>query len=200
MLGHSAPFAHIHAINLTQNKSLILKRIGYLMCSLFFNKDSDLLIMLVSTILKDLNSTDVHEVVICLTALGNIMNNTIASGIIDAVVKLTNHSTDLVRKKSILILQKIVNFLLSLENLNRCRSHRLQRKVKKSSVRQGAERNVSRSESLLQRGQGKPKKVQVTGIFFCHYPQASHRAQTAQRIRLPPNARPLDPDETSQNP
>lgn len=60
MLGHSAPFAHIHAINLTQNKSLILKRIGYLMCSLFFTKDSDLLIMLVSTILKDLNSTDVH--------------------------------------------------------------------------------------------------------------------------------------------
>jgi AP-4 complex subunit epsilon-1 len=108
MLGHSAPFAHIHAINLTQNKSLILKRIGYLMCSLFFTKDSDLLIMLVSTILKDLNSTDVHEVVICLTALGNIMNNTIASGIIDAVVKLTHHATDLVRKKAILILQKIV--------------------------------------------------------------------------------------------
>ena len=40
MLGHSAPFSHIHAINLTQNKSLILKRIGYLMCALFFNKDS----------------------------------------------------------------------------------------------------------------------------------------------------------------
>lgn len=109
MLGHSAPFAHIHAINLTQSKSLILKRIGYLMCSLFFNKDSDLLIMLVSTILKDLNSTDVHEVVICLTALGNIMNNTIASGIIEAVIKLTTHATDLVRKKAILILQKIVS-------------------------------------------------------------------------------------------
>jgi AP-4 complex subunit epsilon-1 len=60
MLGHSAHFAHIHAINLTQNKNLILKRIGYLMCSLFFNRDSDLLIMLVATILKDLNSTDVH--------------------------------------------------------------------------------------------------------------------------------------------
>lgn len=86
------------------------------MCSVFFNKDSDLLIMLVSTILKDLNSTDVHEVVICLTALGNIMNNTIASGIIDAVVKLTHHSTDLVRKKAILILQKIVYFFLKIEN------------------------------------------------------------------------------------
>jgi AP-4 complex subunit epsilon-1 len=108
MLGHSALFAHIHAINLTQNKSLILKRIGYLMCSVFFNKDSDLLIMLVATIMKDLNSSDVHEVVICLTALGNIMNTTIASGIIDSVIKLTTHTTDLVRKKALLILQKIV--------------------------------------------------------------------------------------------
>ena len=107
MLGHSAPFAHIHAINLTQNKNLILKRIGYLMCSVFFFFFSDLLIMLVSTILKDLGSTDVHEVVTCLTALGNVMNNTIASGIVDAVVKLTHHATDLVRKKAILILQKI---------------------------------------------------------------------------------------------
>lgn len=65
--------------------------------------------MLVATILKDLNSQDVHEVVICLTALGNIMNNTIASGIVDVVVKLTQHATDLVRKKAILIMQKIVS-------------------------------------------------------------------------------------------
>lgn len=134
MLGHSAPFAHIHAINLTQSKSLILKRIGYLMCSLFFNKDSDLLIMLVSTILKDLNSTDIHEVVTCLTALGNIMNNTIASGIIDSVLKLTHHSTDLVRKKAILILQKIVISLSYSEKLNRNLSPRLQGKAQKGTL------------------------------------------------------------------
>lgn len=121
MLGHSAPFAHIHAINLTQNKNLILKRIGYLMCSVFFNKDSDLLIMLVSTIMKDLNSPDVHEVVTCLTALGNIMNNTIASGIIESVVKLTTHTTDLVRKKALLILQKIVIFVFIYHRKNKLR-------------------------------------------------------------------------------
>jgi len=40
------------------------------------------------------------------------MNNTIASGIIDSVIKLTHHATDLVRKKSILILQKIVLYIL----------------------------------------------------------------------------------------
>ena len=107
MLGHSAPFAHIHAINLTQNKKLQLKRLGYLMCSLFFDSESDLLIMLVATILKDLASTDVHEVVICLTSLGSIMNATIASAILEPVTKLLTHTTDLVRKKAILVLQKI---------------------------------------------------------------------------------------------
>jgi len=61
------------------------------MCSLFFDNDSDLLIMLVATILKDLTNGDVHEIVICLTSLGNIMNSTM----------------DLVRKKAILVLQKI---------------------------------------------------------------------------------------------
>lgn len=36
------------------------------------------------------------------------MNSTIASAITDSVIKLLNHSTDLVRKKSVLLLQKIV--------------------------------------------------------------------------------------------
>lgn len=107
MLGHSASFAHIHAINLTQNKNLILKRIGYLMCSLFFDHNSDLLIMMVATILKDLTSGDVHEMVICLTSLGNIMNSTIAASITEHVIKLLNHTTDLVRKKAIIVMQKI---------------------------------------------------------------------------------------------
>lgn len=40
------------------------------------------------------------------------MNNTIASGIVDAVLKLTSHGTDLVRKKAILIMQKIVTTYL----------------------------------------------------------------------------------------
>lgn len=60
MLGKSAAFSHIEAVNLTQNKNLVLKRIGYLLCSLFFNSTSDLTIMLISTIQKDLASTNVH--------------------------------------------------------------------------------------------------------------------------------------------
>jgi AP-4 complex subunit epsilon-1 len=60
MLGHSASFCHIEAINLTQNKNLVLKRLGYLLCSLFLNSSSDLTIMMISTIQKDLASTNIH--------------------------------------------------------------------------------------------------------------------------------------------
>lgn len=35
------------------------------------------------------------------------MNSTIASSILEHVVKLVNHTTDLVRKKAILVIQKI---------------------------------------------------------------------------------------------
>ena len=64
--------------------------------------------MLISTIQKDLASTNIHEIVICLTSIDRIMNATIASAISDAVMKLLSHTTDLVRKKAVLLLQRIV--------------------------------------------------------------------------------------------
>lgn len=83
--------------------------------------------MLVSTIQKDLNSSNVHEVVMCLTSLDLIMNATIAGAITDSIVKLIGHQTDLIRKKAILVLQKIVTNLLSLATRHRKLSTRLQR-------------------------------------------------------------------------
>lgn len=64
--------------------------------------------MLISTIQKDLSSTNIHEIVICLTSIDRIMNSTIAGAIQDLVIKLLDHTTDLIRKKAILILQRIV--------------------------------------------------------------------------------------------
>ena len=50
MLGHDASFAHINAVNLAQEKSLMSKRIGYLTATLFLNKDSEMLILLIATL------------------------------------------------------------------------------------------------------------------------------------------------------
>lgn len=54
MLGHDATFSHIHAVNLTQSKNLLVKRIGYLACSLFIDDKSELLILMIGTIQRDL--------------------------------------------------------------------------------------------------------------------------------------------------
>lgn len=134
MLGHSASFCHIEAINLTQNRNLVLKRLGYLLCSLFLNGSSDLTIMLISTIQKDLASSNIHEIVICLTCIDRIMNSTIAGAIIDSVVKLLSHSTDLVRKKAILALQRIVKLCYNIEISPRGINDRLQIKNESCTV------------------------------------------------------------------
>jgi AP-4 complex subunit epsilon-1 len=54
MLGHDASFAHIYAVNLTQSKNLLVKRIGYLYASLFINQGSEMMILMISTMQKDL--------------------------------------------------------------------------------------------------------------------------------------------------
>jgi len=50
MLGHDATFSHIYAVNLTQSKNLLVKRIGYLACSLFIADSSEMVILMISTI------------------------------------------------------------------------------------------------------------------------------------------------------
>jgi len=54
MLGHDATFSHVFAINLTQSKNLLVKRIGYLAASLFIAESSEMIILMISTIQKDL--------------------------------------------------------------------------------------------------------------------------------------------------
>lgn len=66
-----------------------------------------MLILLVANIQRDLISTNVHEVVIALTALSKLINGTIVSALIDQINKLLIHPTDLVRKKAIMVLQKV---------------------------------------------------------------------------------------------
>ncbi|CAD8095829.1 unnamed protein product [Paramecium sonneborni] len=107
MLGHDASFVHINAIHLTQSKNLALKRLGYLCCSLFLDNDSELLILLVATLQKDLASTNVHIVVNALTAVGKLISKTFVNALTEPVLKLLTHNTDIVRKKALMVMQII---------------------------------------------------------------------------------------------
>lgn len=74
MLGHDASFAHIYAVNLTQSKNLLVKRIGYLAASLFIDENSEMIILMISTMQKDLQSRNHLEVIAALNCLAKLSN------------------------------------------------------------------------------------------------------------------------------
>ena len=83
MLGHDASFSHIHAVNLTQSKNLLVKKIGYLACSLFIDKNSEMIILMIATIQKDLQSKNYLEVTAALTVLGKMCHMHIVAAVSD---------------------------------------------------------------------------------------------------------------------
>ena len=74
MLGHDASFAHIHAINMTQQTSLVSKRIGYLASALCLHPNHELVTLLVNTMRRDLSSSNHVEVCAALIALPKLVN------------------------------------------------------------------------------------------------------------------------------
>lgn len=107
MLGHDASFAYIHAVNMTQSKVFSLKRVGYLACSLFFNDNSEYLLLLVAALQKDLNSSNVNEICVGLNTVCKLICSSIVHGLVDPIINLLNHANEIVRKKAILCIQKI---------------------------------------------------------------------------------------------
>lgn len=106
MLGHDASFSHVHAINLTQSKNLLVKKIGYLACSLFIDPNSDLIILLIATVQKDLQSKQHLEVLAALTVLTKLANPQIVMAVKDAVEMLLDHQHEMIRKKAVIVLIK----------------------------------------------------------------------------------------------
>jgi AP-4 complex subunit epsilon-1 len=106
MLGHDASFAHIHAVNLTQSKNLLVKKIGYLACALFIDDNSELLILMICTIQRDLQSKNHLEVLAALTVLSKVCNQHILGAVSEAVQRLLTHSHEMIRKKAVIVIIK----------------------------------------------------------------------------------------------
>ena len=91
MLGHDASFSHIHAVNLAQSKNILVKRIGYLACTLFIDKTSDILILLIATVQKDLQSKNHLEVMAALNVISKLCHTSIIAAVQDVVFALMQH-------------------------------------------------------------------------------------------------------------
>lgn len=106
MLGYEASFSYIHAIKLAQQGSILEKRVGYLAVSLFLNENHELLLLLVNTVLKDLQSTNLIEVCMALTVVSQMFPKDMIPAILPLVEEKLNHSKEIIRRKAVLALYK----------------------------------------------------------------------------------------------
>ncbi|GFZ08609.1 adaptin family protein [Actinidia rufa] len=106
MLGHDASFGYIHAVKMTHDDILSLKRTGYLAVTLFLNDDHDLIILIVNTIQKDLKSDNYLVVCAALNAVCKLINEETIPAVLPQVVDLLGHSKEAVRKKAVMALHR----------------------------------------------------------------------------------------------
>ncbi|TNN87067.1 AP-4 complex subunit epsilon-1 [Liparis tanakae] len=106
MLGYEASFSYIHAIKLAQQGTGLEKRVGYLAVSLFLNESHELLLLLVNTVLKDLQSTNLIEVCMALTVVSQMFPKDMIPAILPLVEEKLNHPKEIIRRKAVLALYK----------------------------------------------------------------------------------------------
>jgi AP-4 complex subunit epsilon-1 len=109
MLGHDASFCHIHAVNMTHDESIPLKRSGYLAVALFLDERHDLrstpsrrtsgatpsrrtsgYLLVVNTIQKDLRSDNYLVVCVALTAACRLIGEEAIPAVLAQVVGLAD--------------------------------------------------------------------------------------------------------------
>lgn len=111
LLGYDASFAYVNAINLAQHgTNVIEKKVGYLFCGTTINKDSSLNLLLVNSLLKDLDPLNNEPTAICaaLTLISQLKNAELLQNTIEAVLKSMRHEDDRVRRKAIIAYQRAV--------------------------------------------------------------------------------------------
>jgi vesicle coat complex subunit len=75
MLGLPVPFSYIHALNMTQRKKLIDKRVGYMFVALCFHENHELMMLLINSFRRDLDSTNILEVSSALSAMSMLISS-----------------------------------------------------------------------------------------------------------------------------
>lgn len=106
MLGHDASFGYIHAVKMTHDDTILLKRTGYLAVTLFLNQDHDLIILIVNTIQKDLKSDNYLVVCAALNAVCRLINEETIPAVLPSIVDLLSHPKDAVKKKAVMALHR----------------------------------------------------------------------------------------------
>jgi AP-4 complex subunit epsilon-1 len=106
MLGHDANFAHLYAVNLTQDKNILNKRVGYLASNLLLSNNSEFLIMLIASLQKDIQSNNWIEVCMALNSVIKFADGNIMQAVSEPIMKLLDNKNEQIRKKAVMCLYK----------------------------------------------------------------------------------------------
>ena len=110
MLGHEARFGYDFLVKMVESKSLLVKRLGYLTCSLTLHNAPDLKMMMVQSLLKDISGhhrKNLNEILAGLNALTKLLCPTFASAFETKLKELTKSQNPFIRKKALVALQRV---------------------------------------------------------------------------------------------
>lgn len=107
--GYSLPSLHIHAIKLTQSQTLHHKKLGYLFVSQELNPGSDLSLLMVNTIQRDLGAANVLQVASALATLPTIITVDLAPAFTQALTNCLTSQQVYIRRRAVLMVGMLVS-------------------------------------------------------------------------------------------
>jgi AP-4 complex subunit epsilon-1 len=106
MLGHDASFGYMKAVELSASANLAEKRVAYLAAALCLAPEHEFRMMLVNRLQRDLQSANVLECSIALSASAKIITADMIPAVLPIVTGLLGHGQEIVRKKAVMLLQR----------------------------------------------------------------------------------------------
>lgn len=108
MLGHDASFGYMKAVELSASSNLMEKRVSYLCAGLCFAPEHEFRMMLVNRLQRDLQSANVLECAIALSAAAKILTADMIPAVLPVIVNLLKHDQEMVRKKAVMLLHRFL--------------------------------------------------------------------------------------------
>lgn len=108
LLGYSVPYAHIHYITMTLSPQIIEKSLGYICAQTFLKETDESLVLVVNSILRNLKSRNTLDNNFALICLSYLLNDETIPIVLDELKSKFEHSTDLIRKKTIVALHRCI--------------------------------------------------------------------------------------------
>ncbi|KXS16965.1 Adaptor protein complex AP-3 delta subunit [Gonapodya prolifera JEL478] len=106
MLGYDMTWASFHVVEVMSASKFQHKRLGYLAAASSLQPDSEVLLLCVNLIKKDLASNSPYDVSLALSGLAAIINTDLARSLLPDLMAMMNHSRPYVRKRVTLLMYK----------------------------------------------------------------------------------------------